>query len=758
MQKSKTTKLLIFTIFTLVIVFGVGKGEKVEAADELGTCQYRCHFYNNFTKATDKTLDECALICADKNITGCDEIIPRDSARCQFISASSSGTINQVRTKRIESKNDICAGVELLDPQTWINCILLVILEFLSWLLAMASTIFTMAIDPQIFHQLLGEGNKIIYPAWAMVRDILNISFIMFLLFSAFATVFQIEKYSYKKILLTLVIMALLVNFSYPIARFIIDLSNMMMFYFINALDINSTTFFAKYASDSDLGKILTSEGVKASTTSLLAAVIFTFVFTISLFTMAIMMIIRVIALAILIIFSSLAFIGTAIPPLTSYANDWWKKLFSYAFFGPIMLFMLYVSTQIMKEMSDYKNDILKIATKNTIGDSNLIASMAYFSIPIIIIWLGLGIAQSMSIAGAGAVVGKAQGFMKGAGKWASGASFVGGAYKAYQSRRAEAGKDSWRNRLGTFAGSKQDQFYGGVVPGKGGRDAQMRHENDQRKKVEDETKRRDTANASTGNLQTLATNGNKFEKAAAIQELANRGQATAAQLQEVGRNFGETSQVFSQLVSKVKAYDPVAAFSTAVNATGQVTAFNQARLTEHINSNQFDAKKVNADSLGNQDFMRIAFENNAITNKDLEDLRGNSVAHRTNIQTSLGNIATGATDVTNETHRNIQMAHLAQTGNIQNTAFTDRLYQDMDKDTAKRMSAATLSSIALNPSQFLDNTNAGKYKDIILNMQDRAVQRQLNQIVRTTPSGTLSAQGRSVQNLAQGDSLLRNI
>ena len=58
------------------------------------------------------------------------------------------------------------------------------------------------------------------------------------------------------------------------------------------------------------------------------------------------------------------------------------------------------------------------IATDQS-GDPDTIAALSFFVIPIVILWMGLGIAQSMSIAGAGAVVGKAQGFMKGAGKWA---------------------------------------------------------------------------------------------------------------------------------------------------------------------------------------------------------------------------------------------------------------------------------------------------------------------------------------------------
>ncbi len=309
-----------------------------------------------------------------------------------------------------------------------IDCTLLALLDLFVKLTTLASTLFKWIMGPNNISSIL--SSKAIYEGWALVRDALNVSFIMFLLFSAFATVFQIDKYSYKKTLLTIVIMALLVNFSFPISRFIIDVSNMMMYYFADTLSIGSDKkdIIVGFADIADLPNILHPK-VGNDTTSLLAAVVFAFIFMITMLTISVLFVIRTLALAVLIIFSSLAFVGTAVPPLAKHSGDWWKKLFDYSFFGPIMLFMMYIASSLMNEIQkDGLINMTELSIQNTKSGA-YVASLAFFFLPIIILWIGLGIAKEMSGSAGSAIVGKAQGFMKGAGKWT--ASPITSAYKA---------------------------------------------------------------------------------------------------------------------------------------------------------------------------------------------------------------------------------------------------------------------------------------------------------------------------------------
>jgi hypothetical protein len=83
------------------------------------------------------------------------------------------------------------------------------------------------------------------------------------------------------------------------------------------------------------------------------------------------------------------------------------------------MVFMIVVATKMLSATSSLKSTFGAAAVGQSSQDSSIIAAMAFFCIPIVILWMGLGIAQSMSVAGASAVVGRGQKFMKWAGKGA---------------------------------------------------------------------------------------------------------------------------------------------------------------------------------------------------------------------------------------------------------------------------------------------------------------------------------------------------
>jgi len=467
--KTNTHKIFLVIFFLLVFAFGFGKGEKAEAGTYLCYCQdtgTQNKYQIDSCEGTEETCkDTCNSECKGKNYEFGFTVDNSDEEKKEELNESYS--LSSYETHK--GGSDACDFdfSEYFSPTAWFNCTLLTILQLLGKLLAVSFTLFSWVTNPQIITDVI--SNQVIYKTWAMVRDILNVLFIMFLLFSAFATVFQVDKYSYKKTLLMIVIMALLVNFSFPIARFIIDVSNMLMYYFIDALEIasekESGEWLMTITRNTDIDKIVST--TSTSTSYLLSAVIFMFVLVVTLLTISILLVIRVIALAILVIFSSLAFVGTAIPPMASYASDWWKKLFNYAFFGPIMIFMIYIALAMMNEITILTSgDITKLATEHT-NDPSFIADLSLFVIPIILLWLGLGVAQSMSIAGASMVVGKAQGFMKGAGKWTAGAPWK----VAKMSGIPGGAQAGWKNFR------KTGKLFGGKVPLYGGSDAQEARE-----------------------------------------------------------------------------------------------------------------------------------------------------------------------------------------------------------------------------------------------------------------------------------------
>jgi len=446
--RSKNKQNFILTavfIFTLAASFVFLKTEKADAAGY-------CNYYQNddsagsgMDKTDNITETECTQLC-NKNsdgtcpageictcpsgytCSGCKYFSEEDeAAEDRKTNADQSGSTQQMDLPN----SNICNGVDLFSPATWFNCLMLIILQFLAMLLEAVSFLFSKIVDPKVFSTVIGT-NPVVYNTWAMVRDTLNIAFILTLLFSAFCTVFQVEKFGYKKILLTLVIMALLVNFSFPISRVIIDFSNVIMYYFINNLGIGTkaSSIFPTIAENSAIANIIAAgnAGTDASSSMLMASVVFMFILVVTVFIITILLLIRIVALAFLVIFSSVAFVGSIVPFLSSHASKWWDNLFKYSFFGPIMLFMIYVSIEMMGSI-------------RSIGPSNedTISSMAFFSLPIVILLAGLMVAKNMSIMGATAITGSATKFLTWSGKTLTG-------YRAAK----------WGAKAGITAGAKK--------------------------------------------------------------------------------------------------------------------------------------------------------------------------------------------------------------------------------------------------------------------------------------------------------------
>ena len=162
------------------------------------------------------------------------------------------------------------------------------ILNLVHLLVLLSALIFDKVVGPDLFDTLL-RNNGSVYVAWAMVRDFLNLFFMLALLFSAFSTIFQVEKYHLRKIIILLVVMALLVNFSYPITLFVIDLSNSAMYFFISLIPHTNSVVSqsALVAKMTEIGMLSKNIMEKADIPALLLSIIFQFIFIYFLFSLS---------------------------------------------------------------------------------------------------------------------------------------------------------------------------------------------------------------------------------------------------------------------------------------------------------------------------------------------------------------------------------------------------------------------------------------------------------------------------------------
>lgn len=287
----------------------------------------------------------------------------------------------------------------LTSPTAWINALIYPFFLFFSWIVNLAAGIFVWVINAETFTKLMNAGA--IYEVWLIVRDFLNIFFILVLLFSAFATIFQLDKYEYKRTIPMLVIMALLVNFSFPVARFVIDLANVPMYFFSQNIfgvdgpnEITSGILSGTKMQNILIPGVDNKDLKDFETTHLLAATICMFLFGISFLVLAILMLVRMIALAILVMFSPIGFVGMITPALQSFAKGWWDKLFKWAFYGPIAVMFVLVSVIVMKSAGDSiypsagAGGVFQ-STGSSVND-NMVSAVAFFTIPIVLFWIAI--------------------------------------------------------------------------------------------------------------------------------------------------------------------------------------------------------------------------------------------------------------------------------------------------------------------------------------------------------------------------------
>ncbi|MDO8600783.1 MAG: hypothetical protein Q7R73_04265 [bacterium] len=133
---------------------------------------------------------------------------------------------------------------------------------------------------------------------------------------------------------------------------------------------------------------------------------------------------IRIISLAMLLVFGPLAFLFMILPATQSHWNDWWNKLTQWSFFAPAFMFMLMLSLRASSELLDVT--LTKTKTQFELYDT-IGLGLQFFMVTGLLIG-SLMVANKMGIYGASTVTGwgrGATGYLK---KHAKAASFRGAA------------------------------------------------------------------------------------------------------------------------------------------------------------------------------------------------------------------------------------------------------------------------------------------------------------------------------------------
>jgi hypothetical protein len=224
-----------------------------------------------------------------------------------------------------------------------------------------------------VFDLVLATQNQafsdqpVVITGWKVTRDIVNIFYIFFLLIIAIATILGISSYNAKRLLLTLILSALLVNFSLPLTGILIDIANSLgnSFYLnigetnvendgergypVHRISPGLVKGFSpqKIYEPNALAIEANKSGVAATSGRMILAmimgIILILVASFVLAAGAIMLTVRIIYLWLLLILSPFAFLFYVLPDTKRFASMWSKKLFEQAFFYPAYMFFIYL-------------------------------------------------------------------------------------------------------------------------------------------------------------------------------------------------------------------------------------------------------------------------------------------------------------------------------------------------------------------------------------------------------------------------------
>ncbi len=301
---------------------------------------------------------------------------------------------------------------------------------------------------------------------WKVIRDLGNMAFIFILLYEGIRMVLGLGGAGIKKVVSSIIIAAVLVNFSLFFTKVIIDASNVVTLGFYKSIVSSGTTKIAGYETNFGLtGSFMKalrlsslynptniatialsgSQGATVFIGNTLFMLIAAFVFL----AVGLMFLIRYLSFIILLIMSPFFFIAMAVPGLDDLKKKYSQTLMSQALFAPVYMLLTWVTLSLAGD-----GNFLKSTVTGTLGDALSRPDGSSISLIInYILIIGLlitSIILSKSIATKGGMVGSKL-IDKGTG-YLGGAVFGGAARAGTQTfgrlGRAVADSDMLRERV----------------------------------------------------------------------------------------------------------------------------------------------------------------------------------------------------------------------------------------------------------------------------------------------------------------------
>lgn len=358
------------------------------------------------------------------------------------------------------------------------------LLTITSWFLGMAGLLLNEVIKFTVVDMAKNiSGVSGINIAWRVFRDLANLAFVFILLDVAIRTILGVGNVNTKKMLVNVIIIALLLNFSLFFTKIMIDGSNILTLGFYNKISVSGgnndliggisgafmnklgvsgifdVTGIADLVKDNgfgNVGKILLF-GIFGSILFLVTGFVF--------LAAALMFIIRYVTFIFLMLLSPLAFASMALPH-DNYSRKWWDKLMDNIIFAPIFMVLTWATLTVLGDMLSSGSSGVGSIIKAISAPVPTVGLVLNFIIVIVMMVATLVISKELGAAGAAGALKYGKKLRGQTTSWV-GRNTLGKAGASLDKRLAES--HTGNSRIGRFARSyttgalAESKFGGGV-------------------------------------------------------------------------------------------------------------------------------------------------------------------------------------------------------------------------------------------------------------------------------------------------------
>ncbi len=260
-----------------------------------------------------------------------------------------------------------------------------------------------------------GPDNPVISVGWTASRDLANMFIVLGFVIIGIATTLRIQEYQAKKLLLKLIIVALLINFSLLICGIFIDGSNITMIHFLKSGRATQDSMVKNIVNQAQaLTNAYKGQAEPSVILAMAAGIVFHNIMAFIIFILfAFLFVFRHIALWILVMLSPLAFVFYVFPFTKKFFEMWWNNFFQWCIIGIPGAFTMFLADKITEHYTAAQMD-----------DGFLV-----FFVPGLFLIVGFIFSLQTSAMGAGFITGAAKKATSwGQGQAWSGAKKLGGA------------------------------------------------------------------------------------------------------------------------------------------------------------------------------------------------------------------------------------------------------------------------------------------------------------------------------------------